>query len=301
MVKRGRRKFITGVSVLLDGGSILAPLILHTAGQRDDLQSGGFSEKVMDILHRSHANLKPGLPDDPALIEFDSKTVFLGNLYAYVHDMETEGQEIEISKFLETTLQPSTPTSSWKEAVDELRIQIVPIEYRKVQLANKGALITRDFTPHVLIAYALANAQSYNLVTSEMLKQWNVSTEVLHEAAVASLEKVSTQVPIHVEHSPTTGNYAIVSTRDGYDSARILLPEFRERLRERLSDKVFLAIPNRDFLVAWTPDFAGHAGFVAKVKEDSQTREHPLTDELVVLTKEGIRLATPIEITGQSL
>ncbi len=301
MVNRGRRKFITGVSVLLAGGSILAPLLLHTAGQRDDLQSGAFREKVMDILHRSHPNLKPGLPDDPALIEFDSKTVFLGNLYAYVHDMETEGQEIEIAKFLETTLQPSTPTSSWKEAVDELRIQIVPIEYRKVQLANKGALITRDFTPRVLIAYALDNAQSYKLVTPEMLKQWNVSTEVLHEAAVASLEKVSTQVPIHVEHSPTTGNYAIVSTCDGYDAARILLPEFRERLRERLSDKVFLAIPNRDFLVAWTPDFAGHAGFVAKVKEDSQTREHPLTDELFVLTKEGIRLATPIEIAGQSL
>jgi uncharacterized protein YtpQ (UPF0354 family) len=85
---------------------------------------------------------------------------------------------------------------------------------------NKGALITRDFTPRVLIAYALDNAQSYKLVTPEMLKQWNVSTEVLHEAAVASLEKVSIQVPIHVEHSPTTGKYAIVSTRDGYEPRR---------------------------------------------------------------------------------
>ena len=81
MVNRGRRKFIIGVAASLAGGSIFPPLLLHTAGQRDDLQSGAFHEKVIDILHRSHPDLKPGLPDDPALIEFDSKTVFLGNLY----------------------------------------------------------------------------------------------------------------------------------------------------------------------------------------------------------------------------
>jgi len=170
---KGARRFITGAAALLAGGSIFAPLLLHGVGQGDDLQSGAFRKKVADILHRSHPDLKPGLPDDPALIELGSKTIFLGNLYAYVHDLETEGQEIEIAKFLETTLQPSTPTSAWKEAVDQLRIQIIPIEYRKVQLANKGALITRDFTPRVLITYALDNAQSYELVTTEMLRQWN--------------------------------------------------------------------------------------------------------------------------------
>ncbi len=179
MVNQGRKKIHNWCSRLVGRWKYFRSVIIAWSGprgrssKRDDLQSGAFRKKVADILHRSHPDLKPGLPDDPALIELGSKTIFLGNLYAYVHDLETEGQEIEIAKFLETTLQPSTPTSAWKEAVDQLRIQIIPIEYRKVQLANKGALITRDFTPRVLITYALDNAQSYELVTTEMLRQWN--------------------------------------------------------------------------------------------------------------------------------
>jgi hypothetical protein len=76
MVNRGRRKFITGVAASLAGGSIFPPLLLHGAGQGGDLQSGAFRKKVIDILHRSHPDLKPGLPDDPTLIELGFKNGF---------------------------------------------------------------------------------------------------------------------------------------------------------------------------------------------------------------------------------
>lgn len=71
------------------------------------------------------------------------------------------------------------------------------------------------------------------------------------------------------------------------------------RLRAALGDILIVGIPNRDFLVAWTPDFAGRAGFVAQISRDMQRRPHPRTDELFVATTDGVRPATRAETAAQ--
>ncbi len=63
----------------------------------------------------------------------------------------------------------------------------------------------------------------------------------------------------------------------------------------KLGDFVYAGIPNRDFLVLWSQDFAAHAGFVAQIKRDSQNRPYPLTDEIFVITAAGVRPATSAE------
>jgi hypothetical protein len=91
------------------------------------------------------------------------------------------------------------------------------------------------------------------------------------------------------------GYFAAVQRRDAYDAARLLLPEFRARVLSKLGDFVFAGIPNRDFLILWSKDFSGHAGFVAQIKKDSQSRPYPLTDEIFVITAGGVRAATNAE------
>lgn len=52
------------------------------------------------------------------------------------------------------------------------------------------------------------------------------------------------------------------------DAARLLLPAFRSHI----ADFVYAGIPNRDFLLLWSRDFAVHARFVAQIKKGAQTR-----------------------------
>jgi len=53
------------------------------------------------------------------------------------------------------------------------------------------------------------------------------------------------------------------------------------RVRQTLNTSlVFACIPNRDFLVAWTPDFAQRRAFATQIAQDFRARPHPLADAL---------------------
>jgi uncharacterized protein YtpQ (UPF0354 family) len=152
----------------------------------------------------------------------------------------------------------------------------------------------------VVIAYALDSDASYKLVIQDDLVKWSVDADAVHAAAIDGLEDLSAGIEIRARPSKKgPGVFATILTRDGYDAARLLLPGFMKRMRGVLSDTVVVGIPNRDFLIAWTPDFAAHAGFVAQIGEDVQSQPHPLTDELFIAGPDGVRLATAAEMAAQ--
>lgn len=69
------------------------------------------------------------------------------------------------------------------------------------------------------------------------------------------------------------------------------------RVREALKTPVvFAAIPNRDFLVTWTPDFSKRENFAGLVSRDLHEKPHPLTDALFVVSDQGVRLADAGEL-----
>jgi uncharacterized protein YtpQ (UPF0354 family) len=97
---------------------------------------------------------------------------------------------------------------------------------------------------------------------------------------------------LSLRSDPDGGAFVAVSTTHGYDAARLLLPHFMRRVREALNASlIFAGIPNRDFLVAWTPDFAPRWGFATKIAQDFQSRPHPLTGALFASNDSGVRLA----------
>lgn len=264
----------------------------------DALSSGAFRQEVAAILQQRRPDLALTLPDDPAVIQAGSVTVYLGNLYLQVRDLTGARRREEIARFLDEGIRAGQPEpQGWAEARERLRAQIVPIEYRTAG----PKLLSRDFSRQVVIAYAVDSPDSFQLVTEEMAAHWGVDAGTIHAAAIEGLDGISADIEIAAKAAAKgSGRFATVATQDGYDAARILAPRFLKRLRAALGDTVVIGIPNRDFLVAWTPDFAARADFVAQIRKDMTAQPHSRTDELFVATAAGVRPATEAETAVQS-
>ncbi len=76
---------------------------------------------------------------------------------------------------------------------------------------------------------------------------------------------------------------AVMQTHDGYDAARILIPEIRRGLLQAILGRpdgtILVGIPNRDFLIAWPEeaDEAVQAGIREQLQLDAQEQHHALT------------------------
>jgi uncharacterized protein YtpQ (UPF0354 family) len=88
----------------------------------------------------------------------------------------------------------------------------------------------------------------------------------------------------------------IVHLADGFCAARLLCPEFMRGAHRKLSAKIFVAVPARDFLVAWTENFAKKQLLSQQVGKLFSEMDHPLTQEVFVSEKGQLRLADAGEL-----
>jgi hypothetical protein len=77
---------------------------------------------------------------------------------------------------------------------------------------------------------------------------------------------------------------------DGYDASRVLLPTLHERLRPYLGSPFGAAIPNRDILLCFRNDTETVARLKNQVGEDYRSMPHQVTDQLLLVTPDGIAL-----------
>jgi uncharacterized protein YtpQ (UPF0354 family) len=279
-------------------------MLAHGVTRGEDLGMRVFRAEVLDVLRRRFPDKRLVEGADEATIKSDGPSVvnfYLGNLFASVGRLpRREREEAVVEFFSKAFAMPDTQgnsaeiASSWEGARALLRPRLFPVDYLK----TAPALLHRDFSRELMIGYSVDMGTFDGLVQDEHVKKWAMAIDTIHATAIANLEKLSVDVPIEPKRAGAgAGYFATVQQRDAYDAARLLLPEFRARVLSKLGDFVFAGIPNRDFLVLWSRDFAAHAGFVAQIRKDSQNRPYPLTDEIFVITADGVRPATSAETT----
>ncbi len=139
------------------------------------------------------------------------------------------------------------------------------------------------------------------IVNGDHLLSWGVTTGAIQEAALANLATWSATAPWTDEVS---GERRLISsdTGDGWDAARILLPDVVEKLGSELggAGRVLIGLPERHLLVAGAlrstdPEFAGL--FVDFVLEASGGADEPVDRRVFELVDgrlvEAAGLATP--------
>ena len=274
---------------LLSASAALA--LVSTRAVSDTLLEDTFKQTVIALLNRRHPEWQVDPGTNPQTIKIGSSEIYLDNIYRHVRDLPSAQRDDEIVAFMERALterEASTDKSEFASASNLIRPQIVPADY----LEQAGDLVHRAFLAGLLVAYAVDDKERYELIRQSNIDSWHVGQTDIEARAIANLESVSAGISLSPRSNPDGGAFIAVSTTDGYDAARLLLPQLMWHMRDALNATlIFAGIPNRDFLVAWTPDFAPRRAFATKVAQDFQSRPHPLTDALFASTDTGVRLA----------
>jgi uncharacterized protein YtpQ (UPF0354 family) len=196
----------------------------------------------------------------------------------------------------EASRSPAIP--AFETIQENLRLQIAPKEYA----ALGAGVVTQPMSDRVVVAFAIDAPNALSYVRREHLQTWGVSVERLHERCLANLEVASTGVAIDTREGPNgAGAYAVFALDDGYTAARILCPDFGARLRQAMGPRVLAGIPNRDFLVVWTPDYGRRRAFAERISNDFQSRPHPLTDESFVTAAQAFHPITGAEAVAAGM
>jgi uncharacterized protein YtpQ (UPF0354 family) len=139
--------------------------------------------------------------------------------------------------------------------------------------------------------FVIDSKNSFQYVTPKHLMSWKVDIDAVSKCAYENLDKASQDLRIEANEAggkDGKGKYVTISVSDGYAAARILLPEIRKRLQRDLGEHCFVAIPNRDFLIGWSPDFTHKEKFIAQVRKDYESRHHPLTPQIYEMEDNNI-------------
>ncbi|WP_428674796.1 DUF1444 family protein [Reyranella sp.] len=264
-------------------------------GQSDGL--GSFRAEVLDILHRKYPAMKAVAAQEVGVIEIDAGSIGLQNLYAMAGPLPARKRQAAIVEFLEkmVAMAPSRPAHppSWPEVKELVYPRFVQADL--VRLTPD--LLHRPFSPGVVVGYVVDNGPSVSFINREEAKGWGMAEQSVDETAIANLEALSAPLPIEV-HEPKhgTGLFAYFQTMDSYDAARLLLPQFRGRLLAALGGVALVGIPNRDFLVAWSPDFGLFEKIAARVGQDFREQPYAITDTIFRADRQGVRPATAAEL-----
>lgn len=149
----------------------------------------------------------------------------------------------------------------------------------------------------LMILYVVDEAQAYWYIREDLPAKWNIDADELHAIAITNLERHFEEAPMEFTLAgEENGPRLLMPNRpDAYNATRILSGTFHRRLRELLGAELAIGIPSRDFFVAVSLDSETMVDEVrAKVIEDYSTLDHPVCDQLLLLSLDGIsQFCTP--------
>jgi len=277
-----RRRALVGMVALMPVGAAF--------GQSSDMLS--FRSLVLGILRQKYPQLQAKVGEENSLIEIEPGIVDLTNIHGKVRQLPADQQQAAIVDYVDRMLEGIGQTgganrASWAKMSKLLRPRLVFPEMGQ----TLPSMLLRAFATDAVNAYVLDHGRQVEYVQRDMLAPWGVDSQRVHDTAVANLEALSEDVEIELSKARGGGRFATIDTEDSYDAARLVLPRFRVRLLKALGTPIFVGIPNRDLLVAWSSD-APFAPFADRVAKVSREHPYPITDTIFRIDRDGVRAAT---------
>lgn len=279
---------------------LVATLAIFVVGEMkaraDDLASGAFKGEVLALIKRERPSLAATDTAKPDAINVDSWELGLGNLFRNVRGLSGRERETVILLFVDRAVVSAEPEfATLASAAPKLRVQIVPSEFADGR-TGAAKLVSRSLSPYVAIAYAIDEPDRMSYLTEDQLARWKADVADVDALAVANLDGMSVDILVNVQGANGEGRFWAHYFDDGYGAARILCPEFVKRLRIAVGEKFFVGLPNREVLIAWSPDWNRKAQFASQIRSDFHGEPHPRSPEIFVVDAAGLRLATADEL-----
>lgn len=247
---------------------------------------------ALDVLHEEHPRWRLGrVGDDAVSVQVQDRIghLYLDNIRRIAGSDRARAKALleQSAQTLGEQLESANVSPKLADVKARLRPTLVPSDY-----AQRYDIAARSFQANVVEALVIDDAHATRYVRTQDLTAWQVDLDSLLTPAERALWQSSQALELKPE-SPTDtsqpGKFLTLTTHDGYDAARLVLPELRDALAKQLGTPYFVAVPNRDFLVAWSSDYAFADQFRAKVREDFGARSYPVSPQVFRVDGERIQ------------
>jgi uncharacterized protein YtpQ (UPF0354 family) len=266
------------------------------SARADDLASGAFKGEVLALIKRERPTLGVADTGKSDAISVASWGLGLANLFRNVRDLSGREREEVILRFVDRAIAPAEPEfATLASAAPKLRVQIVPSEFAEGR-TGAAKLVSRPLSPYVAIGYAIDESDRMSYLTEDQLGRWEADLADVNALAVANLDSMSVDIPLNAQGAEGEGRFWVHYFDDGYGAARILCPDFVARLRIALGEKFFVGLPNREILIAWSPDWHQKMQFAEQIRSDFVSEPHPRSPEIFAIDEGRLRLATAAEL-----
>lgn len=225
-------------------------------------------------------------------LKFADSEINLTNFYrAYLTSPE------QFEKNITTALATILQINEWgpdqtEPDLEEIQSRIMPILISKESWEqNFPNFVGENWIADLAILYVVDESNAYWYIHEFLLEKWNINREQLHEIALKNLDCYFDDQEIELicmsrEDGP---NMIIQSKPDAYNASQILSNSFYQQARKFLGSEFLTGVPNRDFLLALS---LSEEQVIHKIKHniasDYLTMDHPLTDQLLIVTADGV-------------
>jgi len=249
-----------------------------------------FAEQVAYMLRRLQPDRKIDLVGPRELV-VDGRRLDLENLFRLVNHDRERGVEI-VENFLEKLFEGDAiglgaVTFDFAEPRIMPRIQPVSI--------FDGSRLSPEHVAHVpyvngtVIVFVIDLPEMTVSVSTEQTVRWGVDADDLEDIARKNLDKYQPDLEVQIVESKEGGRAALLTERDGYDAARLLLSGLHGRLAPELGGDFLVATPARDMFIAFTH---GPGPFVDRLKDrihtDYRRLPYPITERFFYVTRDGV-------------
>lgn len=184
-----------------------------------------------------------------------------------------EANFAEIKSFIMPRIQP-----------EDIFQNVCKDQVAHVPFVNGTVIVFVQDLPSMTVT--LTNAQS---------QLWGVTSEELDIIARANLKSYVDNIAVDFMESKYGGRCALISIKDGYDAARLLLSDLHRKISPELGQVFYVGIPARDLFVAFSANSPIMFDQLQKrIQVDYEEMPYPITPNVFLVTQDGIASAPQI-------
>lgn len=251
-------------------------------------EPAAFTEAIAKHIKSTWRDRKVEVIDALKLL-VDGRRMGLENLYRLVMQDAERAAEVVSAYFQKVFEGDLLATAALPLAVAKPRIM------PRLQPESIFDSVDREQVAHIpfvngtVIVFVIDLPDMTVSISTEQLVRWGLTTDELEEVARVNLGSYAPELNVQIMQSGDGGRAAVVSLRDGYDAARLLLTHLHERLAPELKGDFLVATPARDIFVAMS---RGPGQFIdrimGRIDEDYRRLPYPITRNLFYVTRDGV-------------
>ena len=216
--------------------------------------------------------------------------MFLEGAYAEFRDNNFLSMENILDKHVRILDSVKDQTYKWDEIKNNVFPQIKAAHQLKMNIPGsvgvEDELVSVDFFGELRCAFVIDKDESFAYISKKILEEIGIDLDTLKETAMSNLIKLEEDSK-RIEKILDNNQRPVVfcESKDGYAAARIMLPNFYEKVSKELGETFVVTIPDRDFMVA---SITQNAGMLDRIMADKYSKSgHPVCPVLLLRDPNG--------------